>query len=64
MNKIKNQIKYSEIYAEVLASIGDDLASSFCYVPKKVVVRMWEKLPNNNYGWSLTDDDLEIIYDQ
>jgi len=63
MNKIKNQIKYSEIYAEVLATLGGDIASSFIYVPKQVVVRMWEKLPNNNYGWSLTDDDVEIIYD-
>ena len=63
MNKIKNQIKYSEIYAEVLASLGGDMGSSFIYVPKKVVVRMWEKLPNNNCGWSLTDDDIEIIYD-
>ena len=63
MNKMRNQIKYSQIYADVLATLGGDLASSFCYVPKKVVVRMWEKLPNNNYGWSLTDDDIEIIYD-
>ena len=60
---MKNQIKYSQIYSEVLKSLGDDLSTSIIYVPKKVIVRMWEKMPNNNYGWSLTDDDIEIIYD-
>ena len=59
---MRNQIKYSQIYADVLATIGDDMASSFCYVPKRVVVRMWEKILNNNYI-SLTDHDIEIIYD-
>jgi hypothetical protein len=63
MNKMKNEIKYSQIYSEVLESIGADMADSLYYCPKRVIIRMWEKLPNNNYGWSLTDDDLEIIYD-
>jgi len=60
---MKNQIKYSEIYSEVLKELGDDLTTSICYVPKKIIVRMWEKMPKNNYGWSLTDDDIEIVYD-
>jgi len=60
---MRKQIKYSQIYADVLETLGDDLASSFFYVPKKVVVRMWKKMPSNNYGWFREDDDIEIVYD-
>ena len=59
---MKNQIKYSQIYAEVLKDLGEDLNDSIWYVPKKVIVRMWKKLPNTNYGRSY--DDLEIVYDR
>ena len=58
---MKNQIKYSQIYAEVLTSLGEDLNDSIWYVPKKVIVRMWKKLPNTNYGSKY--EDVEIIYD-
>jgi len=61
MNNMRKQIKYSQIYADVLETLGGDLASSFFYVPKKVVVRMWVKLPNPM--WVGRTDDLEIIYD-
>lgn len=55
---MRKQIKYSQIYADVLATLGGDLASSFCYVPKKVVVRMWEKIYPDVVG-----QQQEIIYD-
>jgi len=58
MNNMRKQIKYSQIYADVLATLGGDLASSFCYVPKKVVVRMWEKIYPDVVG-----QQQEIIYD-
>ena len=58
---MKNQIKYSQIYAEVLKGLGEDLNDSIWYVPKKVIVRMWKKLPNTNYGSKY--EDVEIIYD-
>ena len=54
---MKNQIKYSQIYADVLATLGGDIASSFIYVPKKVVVRMWEKLEG------FDSSKVQIIYD-
>ena len=65
---MRNQIKYSQIYGEVLKELGDDMSTSFCYVPKKVVVRMWMKLPKSNYLNSIIrkpyiKEDLEIIYD-
>ena len=58
---MRNQIKYSQIYSEVLKELGEDMSSSICYVPKKVVVRMWVKLPNTM--WVGRTDALEIIYD-
>ncbi len=65
---MKNQIKYSQIYAEVLEGLGEDLTDSIWYVPKKVIVRMWMKLPKSNYlnsiiGKPYVKEDLEIIYD-
>ena len=41
---MRDQIKYSQIYSEVLKELGGDMSSSICYVPKKIIVRMWEKL--------------------
>ena len=58
---MKDQIKYSEIYSDVLATLGGDIASSFIYVPKKVVVRMWEKIYPDVVGQQ--HSKLEIIYD-
>ena len=55
---MRKQIKYSQIYADVLETLGGDLASSFFYVPKKVVVRMWEKIYPDVVG-----QQQEIIYD-
>ena len=37
---MRNQIKYSQIYAEVLKGLGEDLNDSIQYVPKKVIVRI------------------------
>ena len=54
---MKNQIKYSEIYSEVLKELGDDLSTSICYAPKKIIVRMWEKLEGCD------SSKLQIIYD-
>ena len=54
---MRNQIKYSQIYSEVLKGLGEDMSSSICYVPKKVVVRMWEKLEG------FDSSKLQIVYD-
>ena len=56
-----NQIKYSQIYSEVLKELGEDMSSSICYVPKKVIVRMWEKIYPDVVGQQ--HGKLEIIYD-